>query len=81
MRSARAFFESVSSARIDGGDWNDPINAFTFGLYGNPGVQQMWSEKLLRKERFYKQFNEGEDSLRFDNRVCQKLAGLQEIEK
>jgi hypothetical protein len=80
MWSTRAFFEFVSGARIDGGDWSGPINAFTFFLYDNPGVQQLWSEKLLRKERVYNHFNEGEAYLQFNNRVRQKLADLQEIE-
>ena len=81
MWVARAFFETMSASRIDDDGWSGPINTFTVMLYNNPGVQQLWSEKMLRKERIYKQFNQGKDFLRFNSRVRDKLAELQDLEK
>ena len=80
MWSARAFFETVSARRIDDGDWSGPVNIFAFFLYDNPGLQKLWSEKLLRKERFYTQFNQGAPFFEFNNQVREKLASLQEQE-
>ena len=80
MWSARAFFETVSARRIDDGDWSGPVNIFAFFLYDNPGLQQLWLEKLLRKEHFYTQFNQGAPFFQFNNQVREKLASLQEQE-
>lgn len=77
MWSARAFFESIAAQRIDN-DWSGPINVFVFLLYDNPGLQQLWSEKLLRKEEFYARFNQGQAFRRFNDQVREKLAILQE---
>ena len=80
MWSARAFFEYASARRIDDGVWSGPINAFAFMLYDNPGLQQLWSEKLIRKEQFYTQFNQGAPFVQFNNQVREKLARFQEQE-
>ena len=78
MWGARAFFESLSARRIDEGDWSGPINAFAFFLYDNPGVQQLWTERTIRKEYFYKQFNQGTAFIKFNELVRAKLASLKE---
>jgi len=78
MWSARAFFESLSARRIDDGDWSGPINAFAFFLYDNPGVQQLWSERIIRKEYFYTQFNQGTAFIEFNDLIREKLASLHE---
>ena len=80
MWSARAFFETVSARRIDDGDWSGPVNMFAFLLYNNPGLQQLWLEKLSRKEHFYTQLNQGAPFLQFNNQVREKLASVQEQE-
>jgi hypothetical protein len=77
MWFARSFFESVSARRIDDGDWSGPVNIFAFLLADNPGLHQLWSEKMLRKENFYTQFNQGAAFFEFNDQVRQKLASLQ----
>ena len=78
MWSARAFFETISARRIDDGEWSGPINVFAFMLHDNPGLQQVWSKKMLRKERFYTQFNQGAAFIEFNSQVREKLASFQE---
>lgn len=78
MWSARAFFETASALRIDDGNWSGPINAFAFMLYDIPGLQQLWLERVSRKEHFYTRFNQGAAFIRFNNQVRQKLEKMQE---
>jgi len=78
MWSARAFFELVSARRIDDGDWSGPVNIFAFLIHENPGLQQVWSEKMLRKKHFYMQFNQGAPFFEFNDQVREKLASVQE---
>ena len=78
MWFARAFFETLSARRIDDGDWSGPVNLFAFLLHDNPGLQQVWSEKMLRKKHFYTRFNQGAAFLQFNDQVRKKLASVQE---
>jgi len=77
MWAARSFFEFISARRIEDGDWSGPVNIFAFLLTDHPGLQQLWSEKMLRKEEFYTQFNQGTAFFEFNDQVRQKLASLQ----
>jgi len=81
MWVARAFFEVLSAERIDDGNWSGPVIAFTFMLYDNPGLRQLWSKKSLRRERVYKQLNQGAAFLRFGDQVRDNLAALQEMDE
>lgn len=73
MWSARAFFEVQAAMRIDDGNWSGPINVFAYMLYENPGVRQLWSDNLARKERAYRHLDQSKPFIQFNNQVRDRL--------